>query len=233
MPSRNYCQRPTLNLDSSDEVLTIESVTIDSKEGLSVYRHTAAHVMAQAIKALYADAKLAIGPTIEDGFYYDIDVEKPFTPEDLRKIEKKMAEIVKSNLPLVREDVSKDEALALFMGAGEIYKEEIINDLDSDTVSLYRQGDFVDLCRGPHLASTGRVRAFKLTTSAGAYWRGDESRKMLQRIYGTAFADKKELSEYLKRLEEAKKRDHRRLGKELDLYSISDEIGAGLLYAML
>ncbi|VAV84911.1 Threonyl-tRNA synthetase [hydrothermal vent metagenome] len=216
-------------LVTSGEVLTIEPLTIDSKEGLDVYRHTAAHVMAQAIKAIYKDARLAIGPTIENGFYYDVDVAEPFTPDDLRKIEKKMAEIVKSNLPLVREVVGKDEALALFKDAGEIYKEEIINDLDGDTVSLYRQGNFVDLCRGPHLASTGRVRAFRLTTSAGAYWRGDESRKMLQRIYGTAFADKKELSEYLKRLEEAKKRDHRRLGKELDLFSISDEIGAGLV----
>lgn len=216
-------------LNTSEKVLTIEPITIDSKEGLAVCRHTAAHIMAQAIKALYKDAKLAIGPTIADGFYYDVDVAEPFTPEDLKRIEKKMAEIVKSNLPLVREELSKDAALNLFSAEGEIYKEEIIGDLDAYTVSLYRQGDFVDLCRGPHMASTGRVRAFKLTSIAGAYWRGDESRKMLQRIYGTAFADKKDLSEHLKRLEEAKKRDHRRLGKELDLFSITDEIGPGLV----
>lgn len=216
-------------LPSSDEVLTVEPVSIDSKEGLDVYRHTAAHVMAQAIKALYKDAVLAIGPTIDSGFYYDVDVAEPFTPEDLKKIEKKMQEIVKSNLPVTREVIGRDEALALFLGMGEKYKEEIINELDADTVSIYRQGDFVDLCRGPHLASTGRVRAFKLTSTAGAYWRGDESRKMLQRIYGTAFADKKELNEYLKMLEEAKKRDHRRLGKELDLFSINEDIGPGLV----
>jgi threonyl-tRNA synthetase len=216
-------------LNSCEEVLTIEPVNIDSKEGLEVYRHTTAHVMAQAIKALYKDAKLAIGPTIDNGFYYDVDVDEPFTPDDLKAIEKQMQTIVKSNTPLVREDICKASALELFEGMGETYKVEIINDLDADTVSIYRQGDFVDLCRGPHLASTGRVRAFKLTTSAGAYWRGDESRKMLQRIYGTAFADKKELSEHLKRLEEAKKRDHRRLGKELDLFSISDKIGPGLV----
>ena len=215
-------------LTGDGAAVTIVAVPIDSAEGLDVYRHTTAHVMAEAVTSLFPEALTTIGPTIEDGFYYDFDSDHAFTPEDLVKIEKKMGEIIKANTPIVRVEATKEEALKEF--SRNDYKKELIDELGGDEgVSVYRQGEFADLCRGPHLPSTGYIRSFKLTATAGAYWRGEEKNKMLQRIYGTAFTDKKELKAHLDRIEEAKKRDHRRLGKELDLFSISDEIGAGLV----
>ena len=212
-----------VNKDLSDTVekdAAVEFVTPDTKEGLHAIRHTASHVMAQAIQHLFPGVKFAIGPAIDTGFYYDIDSEHVFTPEDLTAIEKEMAKIVKQNLPLVRSEVPRKDALARFAAENEIYKVELINDLPEDAViSLYTQGDFTDLCAGPHCPSTGRVKAFKLMSLAGAYWRGNEKNKMLQRIYGTAFPSKEELDEYLHMLEEAEKRDHRKLGKELDIFS--------------
>ncbi|NLP10051.1 threonine--tRNA ligase [bacterium] len=203
-------------------------ITADSSEGMDIFWHSSAHVMAHAIKSLFPQAKFAFGPPVEDGFYYDVDIARPLTPEDLQAIEKKMAEIVKADLPFVREDLTKAEALKLFKSLGETYKLEQIERLN-EPPSIYREGDFVDLCRGPHLPSTGAVKHFKLLSVAGAYWLGDEKNPMLQRVYGVAFSKKAQLDEYLLRLEEAKKRDHRRLGKELDLYSINEEIGAGLI----
>ena len=200
-----------------------------TKEGLETYRHSASHIMAEAVKELFPDARLAIGPAIEDGFYYDFDVERPFTPEDLEKIEKRMQDIIKRNAPFVREEISKNNAVKLFGAKGEIYKVELISELNDETVSIYRQGNFIDLCRGPHVPSTGKIKAFKLLSTAGAYWRGSEKNKMLQRIYGTAFLTKEEIELYLKKLEEIKKRDHRRLGKELDLFSINEDAGGGLI----
>ena len=216
-----------VNKDLSDTVekdAAVEFVTPDTKEGLHAIRHTASHVMAQAIQHLFPGVKFAIGPAIDTGFYYDIDSDHVFTPEDLAAIEKEMAKIVKQNLPLVRSEVPRKDALARFAAENEIYKVELINDLPEDAViSLYTQGDFTDLCAGPHCPSTGRVKAFKLMSLAGAYWRGNEKNKMLQRIYGTAFPSKEELDEYLHMLEEAEKRDHRKLGKELDIFSMHDE----------
>ena len=216
-----------VNKDLSDIVekdAAVEFVTPDTKEGLHAIRHTASHVMAQAIQHLFPGVKFAIGPAIDTGFYYDIDSDHVFTPEDLAAIEKEMAKIVKQNLPLVRSEVPRKDALARFAAENEIYKVELINDLPEDAViSLYTQGDFTDLCAGPHCPSTGRVKAFKLMSLAGAYWRGNEKNKMLQRIYGTAFPSKEELDEYLHMLEEAEKRDHRKLGKELDIFSMHDE----------
>lgn len=185
--------------------------------------------MAHAIKDLFPDAKLAIGPATEDGFYYDIDRDAPFTTEDLEKIEKRMKEIIKKNNPFVRKDISKAEAIELFKKMGESYKVELLQEIPDEFVSIYEEGGFIDLCRGPHLPKTGRVKAFKLLSIAGAYWRGDEKNKMLQRIYGTAFDNKEDLTAYLNFLEEVKKRDHRKLGKELDLFSLSDDIGPGLI----
>ncbi|MRR07838.1 MAG: threonine--tRNA ligase [Deltaproteobacteria bacterium] len=207
----------------------VEIITEKSPEALEIIRHSTSHLMAQAVKCLFPEAKVTIGPSIDNGFYYDFDMERPFSLDDLEKIEAKMRELAKAGLPVAREVLSKADAIRLFREMGEEYKVELIEDLDADTVSLYRQGDFVDLCRGPHLPSTSFCKAFKLTSIAGAYWRGDEKRKMLQRIYGTAFSDKKALDEYLARLEEAKRRDHRKIGKELDLFSFSDEVGAGLV----
>ena len=216
-----------VNKDLSDTIekdAAVEFVTPDTKEGLHAIRHTASHVMAQAIQHLFPGVKFAIGPAIDTGFYYDIDSDHVFTPEDLASIEKEMAKIVKQNLPLVRSEVPRKDALARFAAENEIYKVELINDLPEDAViSLYTQGDFTDLCAGPHCPSTGRVKAFKLMSLAGAYWRGNEKNKMLQRIYGTAFPSKEELDEYLHMLEEAEKRDHRKLGKELDIFSMHDE----------
>ena len=216
-----------VNKDLSDTIekdAAVEFVTPDTKEGLHAIRHTASHVMAQAIQHLFPGVKFAIGPAIDTGFYYDIDSDHVFTPEDLAAIEKEMAKIVKQNLPLVRSEVPRKDALARFAAENEIYKVELINDLPEDAViSLYTQGDFTDLCAGPHCPSTGRVKAFKLMSLAGAYWRGNEKNKMLQRIYGTAFPSKEELDEYLHMLEEAEKRDHRKLGKELDIFSMHDE----------
>ncbi len=185
--------------------------------------------MAHAVKELFPDAKLAIGPAIEEGFYYDFDISRPFTPEDLTSIEKKMKEIIRRNNPFVRKVVPKEEAIGLFKRTGESYKVELLEDIADEEVSLYEEGGFVDLCRGPHIDSTGQVSAFKLLSVAGAYWRGDEKNKMLQRIYGTSFTSKEDLNKYIAFLEEVKKRDHRKLGRELDLFSTSDEIGAGLI----
>jgi len=198
-------------------------------EELEILRHSSAHILAQAVKELYPAAKLAIGPAIEDGFYYDFDYDRPFTPEDLEAIEKRMAEIVKRNLPIVRKELSRDEAIGLFRERGETYKLELIAGFPDETFSVYEQGDFIDLCRGPHVRYTGKAKAFKLLSIAGAYWRGDEKNKMLQRVYGTSFLTKDELKAHLDKLEEAKKRDHRKLGKELDLFSIQDEAGGGLV----
>jgi len=207
----------------------VEIVTEKSPEALEIIRHSTSHLMAQAVKELFPQAKVTIGPAIETGFYYDFDVDHPFTPEDLEKIEAKMAELAKADLKIVRKELSAADAIAMFKDMGEDYKVELIQDLGAQSVSIYTQGGFSDLCRGPHLPTTSRIKAFKLTSIAGAYWRGDEKRAMLQRVYGTAFPDKKELDAYLERIEEAKKRDHRKLGRELDLFSFSDEVGAGLV----
>lgn len=201
----------------------VEIITMDSPEGLEVLRHSTAHVMAQAVKRLYPEAKLAIGPAIENGFYYDFDVDIPFSPEDLAAIEREMQKIIEEDLEFHRETVAKDEALERLRSQNEVYKVELLEGFEDPTVSMYSQGEFTDLCRGPHLPSTGRIKAFKLMSVAGAYWRGDSSRPMLQRIYGTAFPKKSQLEDYLHRLEEAAKRDHRKLGKELDLFSIHEE----------
>ncbi len=208
----------------------VEAVAPGSEAALEVLRHTTAHVMAQAVKSLFGDVKIAIGPAIEGGFYYDFDYPGTFSPEDFSAIEAKMREIMAADYKLERQELGRDEAAALFEGLGEPYKVELIRELpEGESISAYRQDGFIDLCRGPHLASTGRIPAFKLTSVAGAYWRGDERRRMLQRIYGTAFFSQEELERHLERLEEARRRDHRRLGRELDLFSISEEAGAGLI----
>ena len=199
-------------------------LTFEEDGGKHTLRHTASHVMAQAVKRLWPEAKLAIGPAIDKGFYYDIDMEHTLTPEDLTKIEKEMSRIVKENLPITKSVMSRQEAIEFFKSKNEDYKVELIEDLPEDAViSCYTQGDFTDLCAGPHVASTGKVKAFKLQSIAGAYWRGDEKNKMLQRIYGTAFEKKEELDAYLHMLEEAAKRDHRKLGKELGLFVIKED----------
>jgi threonyl-tRNA synthetase len=189
---------------------------------LATLRHSTSHVMAQAVKRLFPDVKVAIGPSIEDGFYYDFAKAEPFTPEDLERIETVMAEIVKANVPFERQEMPREEAVRFFEERGERFKVEILRGIDAPTVSLYRQGDFIDLCRGPHVRSTGEIKAFKLLSSSGAYWRGDEKNPMLQRIYGTAWLTKEDLDKYLWRLEEARKRDHRKLGRELDLFDFYD-----------
>lgn len=208
-----------------EEDATVELLFGESPEGLHVLRHSASHVLAEAVKRLYPEAKLAIGPAIENGFYYDIDYKESFTPEDLEKIEKEMKSIIRRNGREVRFELPRNEAIAFEKERGESYKVELIEDLPEDAViSFYKQGDdFIDLCAGPHLPSVGRIKAFKLTGVAGAYWRGSEKNKMLQRIYGTAFATKEQLDEYLHMLEEAKKRDHRKLGRELDLFDVMEE----------
>lgn len=199
-------------------------LTFEEDGGKHTLRHTASHILAQAVKRLWPEAKLAIGPAIDKGFYYDIDMEHTLTPEDLGKIEKEMSRIVKENLPITKSVMSRQEAIEFFKSKNEDYKVELIEDLPEDAViSCYAQGDFIDLCAGPHVASTGKVKAFKLQSIAGAYWRGDEKNKMLQRIYGTAFEKKEELDAYLHMLEEAAKRDHRKLGKELGLFVIKEE----------
>lgn len=209
----------------------VELITLSSPEGLDVYRHTTAHLMAHAVKEIYGkDVQVTIGPSIQNGFYYDFHCEThTFTPEDFDEIESRMKELIKKNLPIERSEMDTADAIAFFKEMGENFKVELIEDLGVESVSIYRQGDFADLCRGPHLPSTGRIKAFKLTSVAGAYWRGDENREMLQRIYATAFPDKKQLKAHLARLEEARKRDHRKLGRELDLFSFSEEAGAGLV----
>ncbi len=198
------------------------------QEKLGIMRHSASHIMAQAVKYLFPEAKFAIGPSIQDGFYYDFQLPRALTPEDLPAIEQRMGEIVTSNLPFSRKEISKAEARRMF--AEQPFKLELLDEIPDETVSLYEQGDFVDLCRGPHISTTGEVKAFKLTSIAGAYWRGDEKRPMLQRIYGTAFESAHGLADYLSRIEEANRRDHRKLGKELDLFSLHDEAGPGLVY---
>ncbi len=204
-------------------------VTLKDKEGLQVYRHTTSHVLAQAVKNIFPTSKLAIGPTIENGFYYDIEFKTPITQQDLAKIENEMKSIIKSDLPIERLVYSKKEAIKIFKDFSEPYKVELINDLPAGSIiSFYKQGDFMDLCRGPHLPSTGKIKAFKLTSITGAYWRGNEKNKMLTRIYGTAFGKASELEEYLNALEEAKKRDHNKLGRELGLFMTEEVIGQGL-----
>ncbi|MBW2598636.1 MAG: threonine--tRNA ligase [Deltaproteobacteria bacterium] len=216
---------------SVEEDVELELIDISSADGLGVLRHSISHIMAQAVQEIFEDVRVAIGPSIENGFYYDFEYPNTFTPEDLDRIEKKMHEIVSADYPFVRREISREEAVSFFEDRGESYKVELINDLPDDVtdVSLYSQGGFVDLCRGPHIPSTGMVRAFKLLNVAGAYWRGDEKNKMLQRIYGTGFATQEELDNYLRLIEEARKRDHRRLGRELDLFQINDEAGPGLI----
>lgn len=214
-----------------EEDAAVEIVMPDSAEGLEVIRHSTAHLMAQAIKRLYkdADVKLGIGPVIEDGFYYDIDMNISLTPEDLPKIEKEMERIVNENLPIRRHVVSREEALRVYNDINDPLKLELINDLPEDSeITIYEQGEFFDLCRGPHVPSTAKLKVFKLMNLAGAYWRGDSKNKMLQRIYGTAFVKKAQLDEHLHYLEEAKKRDHRKLGKELKMFTFSQEVGQGL-----
>lgn len=209
---------------------TIEPLRFDSAEGRDVYRHSSTHIMAQAVKELFPSAQLTIGPALEDSFFYDFAFERPFTPEDLEKIEARAADIIKRNLTITRREFTKQEAIEFFRARGEGYKVELIQGLpEGEPISAYMQGDFVDLCRGPHLPATGRVGVFKLLNTAGAYWRGDERNPMLQRIYGTSFPTKAELDAHLTRLEEIKRRDHRKVGKELDLITIQDEIGPGLV----
>ncbi|HHI97317.1 MAG TPA: threonine--tRNA ligase [Thermodesulfatator atlanticus] len=236
---KDFLTKETIGAKLNDKVIDLETplyedgvltpLTPDEPEALEILRHTAAHVLAQAVKELFPEAKLGIGPATEQGFYYDFDYERSFTPEDLVQIEKRMKKIVKKRLPIRREELAKEEALRLFEELNEPYKIELIKEIPEEKVSIYRQGDFLDLCRGPHLPHTGWVKAFKLLSVAGAYWRGDEKNPMLWRIYGTAFFKKEDLEAYLHRLEEAKRRDHRRLGKELELFSIEDEVGPGLI----
>ncbi len=208
---------------------SLDFVTLDSEDGLNILRHSTSHVMAYAVKELFQGVKVSIGPAIEKGFYYDFDYQGSFTPDDLPRIEDKMAELIKRDIPFIREEISKAEAISLFEAQGETYKVEILKELNGELVSIYRSGEFVDLCRGPHIPSTGKIKAYKLLSIAGAYWRGDERNKMLQRIYGTAFADRDSLEGHLERIEEAQRRDHRKLGRELDLFSINEEAGAGLV----
>ncbi len=207
-----------------EEDARLSFIRFDDPEGSKIYRHSSSHIMAQAVQRLFGKVKLGIGPSIENGFYYDFEVPESFSPEDLEKIEAEMKKIIKENLPIERKELSREEALAFFKGKGEDYKLELIQDLpDGQTISLYQQGEFLDLCAGPHVSSTGKIKTVKLLSLAGAYWRGDERNPMLQRIYGTSFTKQSLLDEYLNRLEEAKKRDHRKLGRELDLYSMHEE----------
>ncbi len=204
--------------------------TFSSEKGKEIYWHSTAHLMAQAVKQLWPDVKVTIGPAIEQGFYYDFDRDTPFTEEELKQIEQRMQDLSSQALPYSRTELSKANAMKLFGEMGESYKLEILNEIpDGEIISSYRQGDFIDLCRGPHIQHTGKIKAIKLLKSSGAYWRGDEKNKMLKRIYGISFPTNKELNEYLAFLEEAAKRDHRKLGKDLDLFSISDEVGPGLV----
>jgi len=204
--------------------------TFDTEKGKEVFWHSTSHLMAQAVKELFPDVKVTIGPAIEAGFYYDFDRAESFTDEELLQIENKMLELAKQNLPYTRRELGRNETLALFSGQKEDFKCEILNEIpEGEVLSTYTQGSFTDLCRGPHLTTTSQIKAVKLLKTSGAYWRGDEKNKMLKRIYGISFPSKKELDSYLEKIEEAKKRDHRRLGKDLDLYSVADEVGAGLI----
>ncbi len=207
-----------------DEDVELSIITSTSEEGLEVIRHSTAHLLAQAVKQLFPTAQVTIGPVIEDGFFYDFAYQRAFTPEDIEAIEKRMNELVQQNIPIVRSEKSRDEAIAFFKQMGEDYKAEIVSGIPANEIlSLYQQGDFIDLCRGPHVPATGHLKAFKLIKLAGAYWRGDSNNEMLQRIYGTSWANKKELKQYLHRIEEAEKRDHRKLGKALDLFHTQEE----------
>lgn len=201
----------------------LELIFTTTNKGLEILRHSTSHLMAQAVKRLYPNVQVTIGPAIKDGFYYDFDTDKPFTDEDLPKIEAEMKKIIKENIPVIRKIMTKKDAIEYFKKNNEPYKVEIIEDIDADTVSFYEQGDFIDLCRGPHVPSTGYLKSYKLMSVAGSYWRGDSNNKMLSRIYGTAFESKESLDNYLKKLKEAKERDHRKLGKELNLFSFHDE----------
>jgi threonyl-tRNA synthetase len=207
----------------------VEVLRFEKPDAWEVYRHSSAHILAQAVKDLFPTCRLAIGPAIEDGFYYDFAYDRPFTPQDLEKIEQRMNEIIRSDQPFTRMEMTKAEAIAFFKEKQETYKVELIQEFEDPTVTLYRQGKFVDLCRGPHVPTTGYVKAVKLLSVAGAYWRGDERNPMLQRIYGTSFPSQPQLEDHLHRLEEAKRRDHRKLGQELDLFSIVDAVGSGMV----
>ena len=226
-----YANDKAIDLDAElDEDCVIVPIKKDSPEGLEILRHSTSHIMAQAVRELFGDdVKIAIGPAIENGFYYDFLRDTPFSPEDFEKIEQKMAEIAGQALPFSHRTISRQEAIEMFRDQGEKYKVELLEEIEDDTVSIYQQGSFVDLCRGPHIPNTSWVKDFKLLRVAGAYWRGDENNDVLQRIYGTAFFDKKALKKHLNDLEEAKKRDHRRLGKDLQLFTINDQIGPGLI----
>jgi threonyl-tRNA synthetase len=207
----------------------VEILTFDQPEGRHVFWHSSAHIMAQAVLELFPEAKLAIGPPIDEGWYYDFDVEKPFSPDDLQKIEERMADIIKENAPFSREVKNRREAIEYYRSKGDVYKVEILEEIEDDTVTLYFHSRFEDLCRGPHIPRTGIIKAFKLIASSGAYWRGDENKPMLQRIYGVSYPKKAMLDDYLRRMEEARKRDHRVLGKQLELYTISEDVGPGLV----
>lgn len=213
-----------------ESCVELEPVYLASPEGQEMLRHSASHIMADAVKKLFPSAQVTIGPAIDNGFYYDFDYERPFSQEDFAAIEAEMKKVIAAAAPFERRVLAKDEAIKLFEGMGEHYKVEIIKDLDADTVSLYQHGDFVDLCRGPHIPNTSFVGAFKLLSVAGAYWRGDEKNRMLSRIYATAFATEKELSAYLNRLEEARRRDHRKLGRELDLFTFHEDVAPGMVF---
>ncbi|MCK4391862.1 threonine--tRNA ligase, partial [Candidatus Bipolaricaulota bacterium] len=217
--------RETLTTDC-----TLTLVTTGAPQALEVLRHTTTHIMAQAVKRLFPEVKLGIGPAIKDGFYYDFELSQTFSPEDLSRIESEMRKIVAEDLQIERMEVSKGDARSLLIRRGEDLKLELLEEIEGKTMTLYEQGEFVDLCRGPHLRSTGQVQHFKLTSVAGAYWRGDPTATMLQRIYGTSFFSAEELKEHLRRIEEAKARDHRKLGRELDLYSVHEEVGPGLAH---
>src|SRR4030043_2103780 len=217
-----------LDLDRTlEKDATISFISIHSKKGLEILRHSASHVMAQAAKDLFPTVKLTFGPFTENGFYYDFDYDRTFTPQDLEMIEKRMSEIIARDEPFIRREGAKEEAVKTFQAMGETYKVEHLGELPGH-VSLYRQGTFTDLCEGPHIPSTGRIKAFRLLNVPGTYWRGDARNRVLQRIYGTAFPAPQALEEFLHMLEEARKRDHRKLGRELDLFSLSEEAGPGL-----
>ncbi|MGR3317524.1 MAG: threonine--tRNA ligase [Candidatus Anammoxibacter sp.] len=218
-----------LNCQINEDV-SLSVITEDSKDGLEILRHSTAHIMAMAVGRLFPNVKFGIGPTIENGFYYDFDLESTFTEDDLTRIEDEMRQIIKEDIPIVRSEYSSVDAIKFMGETGQPYKVELIKDIGDETLSFYKQGDFVDLCRGPHIQSTGRIKVFKLLSVAGAYWRGKETNPMLQRIYGTSFATKKELNKYLEQLKEAEKRDHRKIGKELDLFSFHEQGGPGLVY---
>jgi threonyl-tRNA synthetase len=213
-----------------DHDARVETVTFDSDEGRELYWHSASHLMAQAVKQLYPDAKVTIGPAVAEGFYYDFDVDKPFTEADLAKIEERMAELAKQRIPVVHKLLPRQEAIELFRARGETYKLELVDGIPDETISVYEQGDFTDLCRGPHVTSTGKIKAVKLLSVAGAYWHADEKNRMLSRVYGVAFPSKDLLKAHLDKLEEAKRRDHRKLGPALDLFSFHEEAGAGLAF---